>query len=348
MARFPRDEYSCPLMRVVIRVIYPVVGSKSADARMVVRTALDWERDIEPTDIVDDGAYFHLDIPEQPPYLYYKPCLWTDDRLVWATGENYLAIPGAPPVAIYPCFHEQAGTITERFAIADHELRVYLPAGYHENPLKRYPVLYMHDAANVFFAQEAFCGQEWRVDETMQYLDRVNVIDKVIVVAVYPHDRMSEYTAIGYEGYSRYLVETLKPHIDSHYRTLPGPDTTAIMGSSLGGVVSFYAAWRWPQVFGMAGCLSSTFGYRDDLFHRVRTEPKSSARFYLDSGFPRDNAEVTRAMARCLLNRGYRMGEDLQYFLFPHGKHSERFWADRLHIPFQFFFGKLHRRWSGP
>ena len=311
---------------------------------MFLRTSLDWDRDIAPIGVEDDTVRFQIDMPDERPYLHYKPCLRDCDTVIWAQGEDYLTVPGAPPDIIYPCFHEQKGSITERFAVGDHEVRVYLPPGYRENPLKRYPVLYLHDAANVFFAEEAFCGNEWRVDETLDFLDRVNTIDKVVVVAAYPHDRMREYTVVGYEGYGRYLVESLKPHIDRHYHTLPGAPYTAIMGSSLGGVVSFYAAWRWPEVFGMAGCLSSTFGFRDDLFQRVRTGPRSSARFYLDSGWPRDNCEATRAMAQCLLARGFRMGDDLQYFLFPHAKHSERYWAERVHIPFQFFFGKLRRR----
>lgn len=324
-------------MKVKIRVNYPCAGMTP-----MLRTSQDWSEDVAPTRVEDDAAWFEFEVSSQRPYVHFKPCLWVRGQLRWSVGENYLAVPGPAVREIYPCFREWSGTITERFAIASHELRVYLPPGYGENHLKRYPVLYMHDAANVFFAQEAFCGHEWRVDETMTLLDRLNVIDKVIVVAVYPHDRMSEYTAIGYEGYGRYLVESLKPHIDGHYRTLCGPGSTAIMGSSLGGVVSFYAAWHWPEVFGMAGCLSSTFGYRDDLFERVLSERPRSARFYLDSGWPRDNAEVTRAMVQCLLARGYRMGDNLQYFLFPHAQHSERFWASRVHLPFQFFFARLH------
>jgi predicted alpha/beta superfamily hydrolase len=221
-----------------------------------------------------------------------------------------------------------------------HKVRVYQPPGYDENTLKRYPVLYMHDGTNLFFPEESFLGETWQVDETMDTLDAMNVIDKCIVVGVYAGDRMNEYTKPGYEGYGRFLVESLKPFIDGGFRTLGGPDNTAVMGSSLGGVVSFYLGWQWPQVFGMAACLSSTFGYRDDFFQRVRSEPKRDVRFYLDSGWPEDNYEPTQGMRDLLASRGYRSGEDLLYYAFPQAEHSERFWASRLHIPFQFFFGK--------
>jgi hypothetical protein len=71
---------------------------------------------------------------------------------------------------------------------------VYLPPGYHENTLRTYPVLYMQDGANLFFAEEACGGSEWQVDETMDRLDRMNAVRKVIVVGIAPIDRMRDYT----------------------------------------------------------------------------------------------------------------------------------------------------------
>src|SRR5204862_137756 len=84
---------------------------------------------------------------------------------------------------------------------------------------------------------------------------RMNAIEEVIVVGIYPNERMTEYTLPGYEDYGRFLVETLKPLVGAKYRTLSGPTDTAVMGSSLGGVVSFYLGWQWPDVFGKVACL---------------------------------------------------------------------------------------------
>ena len=117
-----------------------------------------------------------------------------------------------------------------------------------------------------------------------------------------------------------------------------------VMGSSLGGVVSFYLAWRWSSVFGACACMSSTFGYADNLFSMITQETVPNIRIYLDSGWPKDNFERTRTMAAILQRKGMVMGKDLMYLTFPRGKHNEKYWADRLHIPFQFLFGK---RWSG-
>jgi predicted alpha/beta superfamily hydrolase len=198
----------------------------------------------------------------------------------------------------------------------------------------------MQDGKNLFFPEEAFAGTEWRVDETMDRLDQMNAIRKAIVVGVHPADRMKDYTRPGYESYGRFLVETLKPTIDATYRTRPGREDTVVVGSSLGGVVSLYMVWHHADVFGRAACLSSTFGVFDDLFSRIASEPRRDILLYLDSGWPRDNYDATNAMRDLLLARGFRLGVDLLQFSAPEGLHSEASWAARLHIPFQFFFGR--------
>ena len=132
----------------------------------------------------------------------------------------------------------------------------------------------------------------------------------------------------------------MKPWVDGRYRTLTDAASTAVMGSSLGGVVSFYLGWQYPEVFGAAGCLSSTFGFDDDLVERVRREKRRPVRFYLDSGWPRDNFEATRTMRNALARRGWEPGRDLMYLAFPNARHNEEAWSMRIHVPFQFFFGR--------
>jgi predicted alpha/beta superfamily hydrolase len=221
---------------------------------------------------------------------------------------------------------------------AQHRFRVFLPPSYYENTLKKYPVLYMHDGHNLFFKEEAFVGNTWRTDQVLRMLDKMNAIEEVIVVGIHPNNRMNEYAQPGYEDYGRFVVETLKPLIDAKYRTLVGPMNTAVMGSSLGGVVSFYLGWQWPDVFGKVACLSSTLTYRDDLLERVSAQPKRKIRIYLDSGGPGDNYEATRSMRDRLIWKGYRPGSELFYLAFPEGKHDENAWAARSPIPFQLPF----------
>ena len=344
----------------LIRVIYPTDG-----ARIALRTEHDWDTNIEAIDrngrtvagIGDPGrsndsrtgGAWEFLIETERPYFYFKPVLLREDGAQWSRGENFLAVAtSGASLEVHPYFREDTHCsvceLMPPLASAsgrEHRFRVFLPPGYYENTLKKYPVLYMHDGHNLFFTEEAFVGNTWRADEVLNMLDKMNAIEEVIVVGIHPNDRMSEYTLPGYEEYGRFLVETLKPLIDAKYRTLAGPANAAVMGSSLGGVVSLYLAWQWPEVFGKVACLSSTFTFRDDLLERISLEAKRKIRIYLDSGWPGDNYEATRSMRDRLIWKGYRPGSELFYLAFPEAKHEENAWAARSPIPLQFLFGKF-------
>src|SRR6266536_3470829 len=244
-----------------IRVVYP-----TDDAKMVLRTEQNWDANIEPVGQNDCVSKFAIET--ERPYFYFKPVLLGDNTAQWSRGENFLAVAtSGAPFDIHPYFIEDTRCsvceVMPPLASAagrEHRFRVFLPPGYHENTLKKYAVLYMHDGQNLFLKEEAFLGNTWRTDEVLGVLDRMNAIEEVIVVGICPNERMTEYTLPGYEDYGRFLVETLKPLVDAKYRTLSGPTDTAVMGSSLGGVVSFYLGWQWPDVFGKVACLSSTIG----------------------------------------------------------------------------------------
>jgi predicted alpha/beta superfamily hydrolase len=248
---------------------------------------------------------------------------------------------------VYPYFAgEETGSFTplvevESAILGRRQLvRAYLPPGYHQNPLRRFPVCYMQDGKNLFFPEDAFLGRDWKVDQALQLLDRMNAVDRVVVVGIHSDDRMHDYTKPGYEAYARAVVEEIKPQVDSRFRVFASPRETAVFGSSLGGVVSFYMAWQYPHVFGYAACMSSTFSHKDDLIERVLAEPKSPARFYLDSGWPGDNYEVTQAMAMAFHQRGYNVREDFVNFAFPLDEHDETAWGRRLHLPLQLALGR--------
>ena len=326
----------------IVRVHYPLSAG-----RIVLRCEPHWTVDVEPwrTSAGGDVHVFRLSLAG--PFTYYKPIVVDGGEPRWSVGDNYLALAShTEATEIFPYFHaDETCSACELRELADesgrrHHYRVFYPPGYHENTLRRYPVLYMQDGQNLFFPDEAFAGQHWRVAETLTALDSMNACEQAIVVGIYPNARERDYTHPGYESYGRFLVRALKAEIDRDFRTLSGPEHTAVMGSSLGGVVSFYLAWQYPQVFGMAACMSSTFGWRDDLRLRVAQEPRRAVRFYLDSGWPRDNYEVTRDMRTLLKQRGFREGLDLHYYAFPQAMHNEEHWAMRCHLPFQLFFGR--------
>ena len=337
-------------MNVRIRVFYP-----PSSGRMVLKVGPDWQGAIEPVEVDPVSGLHAFELPVFGAHVYFKPVIVDRSEEHWSVGPNYLALRNAGTRDIYPHFFSGAGgSITKPLDVPGHSIgvpgrpiRVYLPPGYGENHLKRYPVLYMQDGTNLFYPEEAFGGTAWEVNDVLELLDAMSLIDKLIVVGVYARDRMKEFTKPGYEAYGRFMVETLKPFVDFRFRTLGTPETTAVMGSSLGGVVSMHLAWHFPEVFGMAACMSSTFGYRDDLERRIADEPKRNIQLYIDSGWPGDNYEANRSMFDRLLASGFRFGDDLLYFAFPQARHNESAWAMRCHLPLQFLFAKRGRGMRG-
>ena len=189
-----------------------------------------------------------------------------------------------------------------------HSLRVHLPPGYEENTLATYPVAFMQDGQNLFFPDEAFLGRDWDVSETSQTLRAMSAVEDFVIVGIHSADRMNDYTSPGYEAYAASLAKEIVPEVEQRLRIGRQRRSRSVWGSSLGGVVSFYSVWQHPEVFGVGVCMSSTFSHRDNLLERVLSEPVRDVGFYLDSGWPGDNYEVTMAMAMALVSRGWRYG----------------------------------------
>lgn len=333
------------LLKRTLQVRYP-----AGHGRIVLRTELDWDKDVEPIEVRDGGTTSLFALEAKRPFLYVKPCLRdAKGDLHWAQETNKLVVMTGPGQrAVYPNFFSSPqGRFTDLIerpsAILgrSHKVRVYIPPGYDENTLKHYPVLYMQDGTNLFFPEEAFLGRTWGVSQSLDLLDKMHVIEGTLVVGIHAQDRMEEYTKPGYESYGRSVVEEVCPVIAAKARTLGVPEATCVIGSSLGGVVSFYMSWQWPEVFGNAACLSSTFCFKDDLLERVLTEPRRRVNYYLDSGWPEDNSETTAAMAVALAQRGWVYGQDLLHLAFPLEGHNEQAWGKRLHLPLQFFAGRV-------
>ena len=151
-----------------IRVFYP-----RSSGRIVLRTDLDWDRDVENVRVEDGGARWEFVVDTDRPYFYFKPVLREDGgALRWSVGSNYLAVATtAESRDLYPHFFDGTnGDITHPLEVPrapGRRVRVYQPPGYDENTLKRYPVLYMHDGTNLFFPDESFQGETWEIEQTM-------------------------------------------------------------------------------------------------------------------------------------------------------------------------------------
>ena len=229
----------------------------------------------------------------------------------------------------------------------DRDVLVWLPPSYEKEPQRRYPVLYMHDGQNVFDPKTSFLGYDWRADEVADSMIRAGALEEIIIVGINnTPDRIEEYThtPLG-RNYAKFVVERVKPMIDSLYRTKSSRDNTAVMGSSLGGIVSLLFVWWYPDVFSMAGCLSTAIGPSRDgsLLQEMREYhgPKKNLRVYLDvGGLESSLIPVFNQFVTTLQDLGYQRGRDLEYFLDEGAQHNELAWAHRLWRPLKFFFGR--------
>ena len=329
-----------------LRVAYP-----AGDGRVTLRTDQDWDRDIEPIAVSDDRQMWTFRVEAARPFVYFKPCLTRDGAQQWSVGANNLLLMGEPDQRVcYPFFNAATdGTFSPLIEFPSailgraHRLRVYLPPGYEENTLATYPVVFMQDGQNLFFPDEAFMGRDWAVDRTSQTLRTMRAIEDFVIVGVHSADRMADYTEPGCDAYAQSLAEEVVPEAQRRLRIGQHRRYRSVWGSSLGGVVSFYTVWQHPDVFGAAVCMSSTFSHRNTLIDRVLTEEPRDVGFYLDSGWPGDNYEVTMAMATALVARGWRYGVNLLHLCFPHAEHDETAWGMRLHLPMQFLNGAVAR-----
>ncbi len=253
--------------------------------------------------------------------------------------------------------------IYSRYLDNSRHIDIYLPPSYFKNPNKRYPVLYMHDGNNLFYSKIAFAGVTWKVDSTIDKMINNSLIEEIIVVGI--HNTMGrnyEYTWTemksyhGKEGgggnkYARFLIDELKPLIDFKFRTLKDRNNTAVMGSSLGGLISFYLGLYYSDVFGKIGMISPSLWWDKGIaFNHVKSIP-SHLKIWMDMGTQEGyrkstkeniNIMMTRYMKDSFQRLGYKEGYNLAYMEDKGGQHNEYSWSQRLHMPLIFLFGKRH------
>jgi predicted alpha/beta superfamily hydrolase len=222
------------------------------------------------------------------------------------------------------------------------DLYAYLPPSHGSG--QRFPVVYMHDGQNLFDAATSNTG-EWRVDETMEALAREGR-EAVVVGIPHPGDlRGHEYAGEGAREYLSFIVETVKPLVESSFDVDVSTASTGIAGSSLGGVSSLYALYEYPELFGFAGVLSPAFWHgKDRWFDLVDERPAVPGKIYLDVGDDEgDGDERVRKlyvegferMHALLSSKGY--GDDrLHAVLERGGTHHESAWARRLPAALRF------------
>lgn len=250
---------------------------------------------------------------------------------------------------------------------------IWTPDGYNTN--QAYPVLYMHDGQNLFDPNSTWNKQAWNIDDAIAKLVAENKIEAPIVVGVHSigESRIGDLMPVKVQGlikdstiwnemnamcqgkyrgdaYVEFLTQTVKPYVDSVFSTKPQMEHTAVMGSSMGGLMSFYTLCEAPNVFSKAGCVSTHIG-RDAnngalayalMDYLGQALPQDSLHYvYLDCGDQNIDAPYAPfypALVEKIEQLGYK-DRMLQGF-YPGAGHTETDWAARVHIPLEYFFKK--------
>ena len=254
--------------------------------------------------------------------------------------------PAAPPPAARP---STAGpgvhVLAQRLAMPglgrERTLRLYLPPSCESAPTRRYPVIYMHDAQNLFDDATAFAG-EWGVDETLDEFARTRGFEAVVVgIDNGGEERLHElspwtnpkYGPAQGEQYMAFVVDTVKPFVDARYRTQPGRESTAIAGSSMGGLISHYALLRYPQVFGKAAIFSPSYWYSSEVHAQTKAPPwpaGTRAYFYIGGREGDESVPDVQRMLPLLATPDQAV-RDIAFHIEPEAKHNERAW--RVEFP---------------
>ena len=248
-------------------------------------------------------------------------------------------------------------------------VEIWLPPGY-DSSSTRYPVIYMHDGQNLFDPRIANTGVDWGVDESVVRLVERGVIPPVIVVGVWSTaERGPEYSPWQGAGrYARFLIEELMPRVTREFRTLTGPANTAVIGSSMGGLLSFYLVTHHPDSFGSCGCVSTHFPLSEwmiasfnpglvtsttpdtvpyisrDIAAGLKAPPR--VRYWFDYGTEGIDAtyEPTHQQVREWLRRQGRVeGRDFVVRRYEGATHNEAAWRARLDDVLTFLFAKSAR-----
>jgi predicted alpha/beta superfamily hydrolase len=228
------------------------------------------------------------------------------------------------------------------------DILVYRPASY-DKGTGRYPVIYMHDGQNLFDPETAFAG-EWGVDRAIAHAPRKARRALIVAIPNRGAERLDEYSPFvdpergGGRGdaYLDFILDTLKPIIDERYRTLPDRESTGIVGSSMGGLISLYAFFRQPAAFGFVGALSPSLWYANGaIFEWVEGAERVPGRIYLDTGTREGERTLAnaRAMYALLEEKGYRRGKELLWVEDEGGMHNEAAWGRRFKKALPFLLG---------
>ncbi|WP_443090169.1 alpha/beta hydrolase [Basfia succiniciproducens] len=238
-------------------------------------------------------------------------------------------------------------------------IRVLLPKDYYKEDWQSYPVLYMHDGQNIFYSKESYSGYSWKIIPTIKYHKE---FPKIIIVGIdnATVDRLDEYapwrTDVGNTAearntggkgaeYGQWVVETVKPFIDGHYRTKPQRENTLLAGSSMGAIITAYMGAAYPHIFGHLGVFSLASWFSENEFLRFMHEHPidRASRVFIQVGTKEgDDADAqyisnmnqayinsTLYYYQALIRTGHPL-DNIRLKIMANEIHHEKYWASHF------------------
>lgn len=245
--------------------------------------------------------------------------------------------------------------VASEFLSEPRHVEVWLPPGYDRDTERRYRVIYMHDGQNLFDPRIANTGVDWGVDEAMLRGVDAGLFAPAIVVGAWSTSQRGPEYSPWHDGpqYARFLIEELMPRVNAEFRTLTDRDNTFVMGSSMGGLLSYYLVREHPDKFSACGCVSTHFPLSDavaasylginpdaadttpyilkDIANGARVP--DGVRFFFDYGtetLDADYGPTHAALRDWLLGQGLVEGTDFRMQEYAGAAHNEAAWRARL------------------
>lgn len=289
------------------------------------------------------------------------------------TAPHFSAAKPAPIMATGTVLRH--ANVTSATGVLPRSVDIWLPPSYETAPAKRYPAIYVHDGQTLFDpALSPISGQDWDIDGAMTRLIKRGDIREAIIIGIWSSaERYEDYMPekairpiddamrarmakrpkpfnidqMKSDSYLRFITAELKPFIDQSYRTQPGRDHTFVMGASMGGLISLYAAMEYPDVFSASAGLSSHLGSADGAvvdYVAANLPNPAQSRLYFDYGDQGVDADWDYAAHHARLDTilktaGFDAGPGYENRLYPNTGHGEKFWAARIEAPLTFLLG---------
>lgn len=247
-------------------------------------------------------------------------------------------------------FLPQVQLISDEFIIPQlnktRKIWALLPHDYN-NSGENYPVMYLQDAQNLFNESAEFGN--WEIDKKLAVMSEYK-IGKIIIIAIEhaEEDRIKEYnvgkTVLGKgqgKKYIRFVTDTLKPYVDSNFRTKKELEFTGIGGSSMGGLISIFSGLRNPEVYGKLMIFSPSLWVVPDLKINSKKANLADTKIYLYGGGNESDTmidHIKKFQEDLIMSKFIKDKSKINLSINRQGKHSETYWSDEFPKAIEWLF----------